>query len=89
MSSVLNTVWKKTAASVTQRSEKPCFTNVAGPSRNSPLPIDTPSTMMPGPHTPIHESPRGIGGSGSSARTHGARLVAPWSFAFVMIILLC
>ena len=72
MSSVLKTVWKNTATSVTHSSDRPCLTKVAGPNRNSPLPIDTPSTMTPGPHTPIHDNPRGIGGSGRSAFSQGA-----------------
>src|SRR4051812_12959481 len=84
MSSVLKTVWKNPATSVTQSSESPCFTKVAGPSRNSPLPMDTPSTMTPGPQTPIQLSPRGMGGSGRSARVQGASssaAVTPADFA--------
>src|SRR5262245_15312794 len=35
--------------------------------------METPSTMMPGPTTPIHPRPVGIGGAGISARTHCSR----------------
>src|SRR5215510_1011540 len=87
MSSVLKMVWKNTATSVTHSSVRPCFTNVAGPSRNSPLPMDTPSTMTPGPHTPIHERPRGIGGSGRSARVHGASSPCTADVSFIAPLL--
>jgi hypothetical protein len=49
MTSVLKMVWKVIAIRTTQSSEKPCCTNAAGPRRNSPLPIETPSAMTPGP----------------------------------------
>src|SRR5215207_597869 len=73
MSSVLNTVCRKIATPVTQRSESPYFTNAAGPSRNSPLPIARPRTMTPGPTTASHPSPRGVGAAGRSARVQGSR----------------
>src|SRR5262245_57322318 len=73
ISSVLKIVCRKTATDVTHSSEKPYFTNTAGPSRNSPLPIDKPSTMTPGPTTDIQPSPFGTGGAGRSAGTHGSR----------------
>ncbi len=72
MSSVLKIVCSRIATPATHSSESPCFTNAAGPSRNSPLPIDAPSTITPGPTTPSQASPRGLGGAGSSARTQGS-----------------
>jgi hypothetical protein len=72
ITSVLNTVWRNTATVVTQSRVRPCRTNAAGPRRNSPLPIERPRTMTPGPTTPTHATPLGIGGAGNSAIAHGA-----------------
>src|SRR5688572_23657286 len=72
MSSVLNTVCRKTDTVVTQSSDSPYRTKTAGPRRNSPLPIDAPSTITPGPTTVSQPSPLGDGGTGSSARVHGS-----------------
>src|SRR5262245_51937178 len=57
----------------THNSDRPCWTNAAGPSRNSPLPIETPRAMTPGPTADTHSSPRGLGGSGSSADCQASR----------------
>src|SRR5262245_33249919 len=69
---MLNTVWNSTDSVVTQRIDRPWRTNAAGPSRNSPLPIEAPSTMTPGPTTPTQPKPWGLGGIGSSAGSHGS-----------------
>src|SRR5262245_34214658 len=61
------------ATMTTHSSEKPCCTKTAGPSRNSPLPIEAPRTITPGPTVRSHCKPRGRGGSGSSARRHESR----------------
>src|SRR5215510_4109662 len=66
----MNSVCSNTAASVTQRRDNPCRRNVAGPKRNSPLPIEPPRTMTPGPTTPNQSKPLGLGGAGKSARVH-------------------
>ena len=73
ISSVLKLVWSSTATETTHNIVSPYRTKFAGPSRYSPLPIEAPSTMTPGPTTPIHARPLGRGGSGSSARDHGSR----------------
>src|SRR5262245_15186636 len=75
MISVLKTVCRRMATVDTQRSVSPWRTKTAGPRRNSPLPIDAPRTMTPGPTTLTQPSPRGVGGAGSSARTHGSNPV--------------
>src|SRR5690606_15060497 len=41
--------------------------------RNSPLPMETPRMMTPGPTTGSQPSPFGIGGTGRSASFHGSR----------------
>src|SRR5262245_55559903 len=55
----------------THRSDKPCRTNAAGPGRNPPPPIDTPSTITPGPTACSQPNPVGRGGSGNVAGDHG------------------
>src|SRR5689334_20510624 len=80
INSMLKIVCRNTATVVTQSSENPCRTKVAGPSRNSPLPIDKPRTMTPGPTTDIQPKPFGVGAAGSSARENGARPVADSGF---------
>src|SRR5688572_24763783 len=72
INSVLKMVCSNTATPTTQSSDRPWRTNVAGPSRNSPLPIDTPSTMIPGPTACSHPRPRGVGGTGRSAGVQGS-----------------
>jgi hypothetical protein len=87
ISSVLNSVCKNTETTVTHSSVRPYRTNTAGPSRNSPPPMDSPSTMTPGPTAPNHPSPVGRGGIGSSACTNGAspeRVSAVGSMMFSM-----
>jgi hypothetical protein len=73
MTSVLKIVCRVTAAAVIHNNESPYRTNTAGPSRNSPLPIDAPSTITPGPTTPSHLNPVGVGGAGISAGRQGSR----------------
>src|SRR5688572_7101159 len=72
INSALKLVCSRTATDVTHNSVSPYFTKFAGPSRYSPLPIDAPRTMTPGPTTPIHWRPFGRGGSGSSACFQGS-----------------
>src|SRR6185436_17104558 len=72
ISSALKFVWSSTATDATHSMVSPYFTKFAGPSRYSPLPIEAPSTMTPGPTTPIQAKPFGLGGSGSSAVFHGS-----------------
>src|SRR4029453_10182789 len=64
-------VWKRTASTVTQSNDGPYFTTADGPISHSPLPMDAPSTMAPGPTTPRMRRPRVSGGAGSSPRFHG------------------
>ncbi len=72
ISSVLKIVWSRTAIPTTQSSDSPFRTNAVGPSRNSPLPMETPRIMTPGPTALSHPSPWGLGGTGRSARDHGS-----------------
>src|SRR5687767_759522 len=65
-------VCRKTATPTIHNSDNPYFTSAAGPSRNSPLPIDAPSTMTPGPTALNQPNPCGRGASGSSPRRHGS-----------------
>ena len=55
-----------------QSNERPYFTNAAGPSKNSPLPIETPSAITPGPIALNHPTPCGLGAGGSSPIRHGS-----------------
>src|SRR6185369_6579123 len=73
MSSTLRSVCSNAATPTTHSSESPYFTNAAGPSRNSPLPIETPSTITPGPIALNHCRPFGLGATGSSPTRHGSR----------------
>ena len=59
----------------------PYFTNAAGPNNHSPLPIEVPRIIAPGPMTPRNPIPLVMGGAGSSATDHGARPDCA-SFAF-------
>src|SRR4029453_4953753 len=70
--SVFKMVWKRMATKQTQRSDSPCRTNAAGPRRNSPLPIDPPSTITPGPTAFSQPRPSSVGGAGSPACFHGS-----------------
>ena len=65
-------VWKRTAIPVTHSSDRPYFTTAEGPISHSPLPIDAPRTMAPGPTIPSRRRPRVSGGAGSSARFQGS-----------------
>lgn len=56
----------------THSNERPCFTNAAGPSKNSPLPIETPKTITPGPMALNQPRPCGLGAGGSSAILQGS-----------------
>src|SRR6185369_16583225 len=73
MSSRLRSVWSNAAPPTTHNNERPYFTNAAGPSRNSPLPIETPSTITPGPIALNQPRPCGRGAGGSSPSRHGSR----------------
>ena len=75
IASVLRIVCRVTATVVTQRSDNPYLTKAVGPISHSPLPIDAPSTITPGPTTPRRRSPFVDGGAGSSARPQGSRPV--------------
>ena len=72
INSVLKLVCSSTATETTHNIVSPYRTKFAGPSRYSPLPIEAPSTMTPGPTTPIQARPLGLGGSGSSAVFQGS-----------------
>src|SRR5262245_66549680 len=71
--SVLRIVWSTAATEVTHSSDKPYLTNAAGPTSHSPLPIDDPRRIAPGPITPRIRSPRAVGGGGSSPLDQGGR----------------
>src|ERR1044072_7886567 len=73
INSTLRSVCSSAATPTTQSSDRPYFTNAAGPSRNSPLPIETPSTITPGPIALNHWRPRGLGAAGSSSVRQGSR----------------
>src|SRR5262245_36372481 len=73
ISSRLKIVCSSTATVVTQSSVRPCLTNTAGPSRNSPDPIEMPSTLTPGPTAAIQPKPFGFGAGGRSAGVHGGK----------------
>ena len=70
INSVLKIVWSSTEMLVTHNNVRPYFTNTAGPRRNSPDPIETPSTMTPGPTAASHPNPCGRGASGRFAGFH-------------------
>src|ERR1051326_2953157 len=72
ISSRFRSVWSNAATPTTHNNDRPYFTNAAGPSRNSPLPIDTPSTITPGPIALNHSRPFGRGGGGNSPRRHAS-----------------
>jgi hypothetical protein len=55
-----------------ESSERPYFTKAAGPSKNSPLPIETPSAITPGPMALNHPKPFGLGAGGNSPSRHGS-----------------
>src|SRR5262245_28823564 len=69
MSSVLKIVCRNTEIVVTHKSVRPYLTKTAGPSRNSPDPIETPRTITPGPTAASQPNPLGRGASGRSAGT--------------------
>src|SRR6185369_14196095 len=73
MSSRLRSVWSNAAPPTTHSNERPYFTNAAGPSRNSPLPIETPNTITPGPMALNQPRPRGRGAGGNSPSRQGSR----------------
>src|ERR1051325_5222438 len=72
ISSRLSSVWSNAATPTTHSNESPYFTNAAGPSRNSPLPIETPNTITPGPMALNQPSPFGCGAGGNSPRRQGS-----------------
>src|SRR5688572_31902122 len=72
ISSTFSSVCSSAATPTTQSSERPYLTKAAGPSRNSPLPRDAPSTITPGPTALNQPSPCGLGGGGSSATFQGS-----------------
>ncbi len=65
-------VCRKTATEVTHSSDSPYFTNAAGPISHSPLPIESPRMIAPGPITPITPSPRVAAGRGRFASPHAS-----------------
>jgi hypothetical protein len=92
ISSTLSSVWSKAATPTTHSSDRPYLTKAAGPSRNSPLPIETPSAITPGPTALNQLSPVGLGAFGSSAILHASSPVrasgAAASFAVGVLIVL-
>src|SRR5262245_19512396 len=68
---MFSTVWSTAATVVTQSSDRPYFTNAAGPTSHSPEPMEEPRRMAPGPITPRTPSPGATGGRGSSPFDQG------------------